>query len=140
MNLINQHKGRCNVKRNRITKSILTIALFALTVAVALSTSGAAWAKEKNLMVSSKGHPAASTIIEVTECGTLNANNSIYLVTQNLTQTGNGDCLYITGDYDTLDLQSFSVQGPGNTISTPSTGAGIHLKSGANENVIEGAN
>jgi hypothetical protein len=114
------------VKRNRITKGAVSLVLFAFTVGVGLAASGAAWAKAR------KAEAVDPT--SVTACGTLGANNTIYLVTTNLVQTGSGNCIVVTGNYDTLDLQGNDITGPGGS----STGAGILFK--GYQDVFEGSN
>src|ERR1700685_203183 len=101
---MNQDKGKRDVKRNRITKGAVSLVLFAFIVGVGLAASGAAWAKAR------KAEAVDPT--SVTACGTLSASNTIYLVTTNLVQTGSGNCIVLTGNYDTLDLQTNNITGP----------------------------
>ena len=76
---------------------------------------------------------ASSPIINISACGTLSANNTIYSVTQNINTASTGDCLLLSGNNDTLNINGFNLQGPG---ASTSTGAGIHI-TGSND-VIEG--
>jgi hypothetical protein len=100
-----------------------------LSVGLILAGSQAAWAKHH---VSSDDITPTS----VTGCGTLSGNGQIYLVTQNITQTGIqlGSCIVLSGHDNTLDLQGFNISFTG--IFT--LGAGVRV-TGA-ENVIEGSN
>jgi hypothetical protein len=103
------------------------VSVLALTIGFTLTISQAAWAAS---------HPSASQGVDptpVTACGTLSGNNTIYLVTQNINQTGTGDCIVLSGSDDTLDLQGFNVTFTGTGTSK---GAGIHIT--GSEDVIEG--
>ena len=97
----------------------------ALTVGLLLTGPQAAWAKK---------HGVSPTVTDppVTACGTLSASNTIYIVQNNLTQAGTGDCLLLSGSNDTLDLNGFTITGPGGS----STGAGLDIT--GSEDVVEG--
>lgn len=117
--------------------------LFVFTVGVALATSGNAWAKK------AKSLPAAISTVSISSCSAtaLTGTNTIYLVTQNLTEaSASATCLTLGGTGNTLSLQGFDITGPGTVadLGTPtcafagSTGNGIHVETSANEDVIEG--
>ncbi|MGC2757552.1 hypothetical protein [Candidatus Binatus sp.] len=117
--------------------------LFVFTVGVALATSGSAWAKK------AKSVPAAISTVSISACSAtaLTGTNTIYLVTQNLTEaTASATCITLGGTGNTLALQGFDITGPGTVadLGTPmcafagSTGDGIHIETSANEDVIEG--
>jgi hypothetical protein len=101
----------------------------ALTIALLLTGSQAAWAKH---------HASADEITptNVTACATLSGNGQIYLVQNNLADTtGSTPCITLSGHDDTLDLQGFSITYTGIGASTK---AGIAVT--GSENVIEGSN
>ncbi len=104
------------------------VAFLALTAALVLAGPQAAWAK--------KDHTSANAVdpTSVTACGTLSGSNTIYQLANDLTESGTGTCITMTGSNSTLDLFGYNITGPGAT----STGAGINITSAANEDVIEG--
>ena len=77
----------------------------ALTVGLLLTGPQAAWAKK---------HGVSPTVTDppVTACGTLSASNTIYIVQNNLTQAGTGDCLNLSGSNDTSGSQRLLDYGP----------------------------
>jgi hypothetical protein len=118
--------------------------LFVLTVGVGLTTSGSAWAKKasKSLAV-----PIATVTISACSSTPLTGTNTIYLVTQDLTESSaSGTCITLGGFGNTLALQGFDITGPGTVadLGTPlcsfagATGSGIHIESSAISDVIEG--
>lgn len=135
---------------NRITPKTPSVAartaalLFIFTVGVALATSGSAWAKKAS---KSLADPVATVTISACSATALTGTSTIYLVTQNLTETvAGGTCITLGGSDNTLALQGFDITGPGTVtdLGTPmcafagSTGNGIHIEGSANEDVIEG--
>jgi len=126
-----QHKGRCNMKRNRITRNSLSIALFVFAIGIALAASGPAWAKPKSAATG----PDPTTVIPCTaSTTTLSANNTVYVVSS-FTTTFTGTCIKLIGNNDLLTFSAggSTVQGPG---ATSSSGAGIDIE-GTND-VING--
>jgi len=103
-----------------------------VVVGLLLTGPHAAWAKKPS------GAPNAVDPTAVTGCGTLSASNTIYALTNNITTTGTGDCIVITGSDDTLDFAGFNVTFTG-TAGT-NTGAGLDIKSFSDQSVIEGDN
>ncbi|MGD0670617.1 MAG: hypothetical protein ABSB13_00955 [Candidatus Binatus sp.] len=106
------------------------VSFLALTVALVLTGPQAAWAK--------KHHASANAVdpTSVTACGTLSGSDTIYQLANDLTESGTGTCINMTGSNSTLDLFGYSITGPGAT----STGAGINITSAADNDVIEGFN
>ena len=108
-----------------------SLSIFALTVGLVFTGSQAAWAKKP---------PAPANAVDptsVTACGTLSGNNTIYQLTQNITTASTGNCIVLSGDNDTLNLQGYKITGPG---AGTSTGSGISITTTASTNVIEGFN
>src|ERR1019366_7090433 len=106
-----------------------SLSIFALTVGLVFTGSQAAWAKKP---------PAPANAVDptsVTACGTLSGNNTIYQLTQNITTASTGNCIVLSGDNDTLNLQGYNITGPG---AGTSTGSGISIT--GSTNVIEGFN
>lgn len=135
---------------NRITPKTPSVAartaalLFIFTIGVALATSGSAWAKKAS---KSLADPVATVTISACSATALTGTSTIYLVTQNLTETvAGGTCITLGGSDNTLALQGFDITGPGTVtdLGTPmcafagSTGNGIRIQGSANEDVIEG--
>ncbi len=106
----------------------LIAAFFGLSVGLVLMGSQVAWAKVARPFV------GAVDPTNVSGCTTLSGNGTIYLLTQNITTTGTGNCIVVSGHDDTLDLQGFNITGPGDS----SNGDGIRIT--GSENVIEGFN
>ncbi len=106
---------------NRINKA-LSMALFVLTVGVALAASGTAWAKHARPSGSEGPDPTA-----VSTCGTLNLSDTIYYLTANLTETGTGTCITLSGSHSGLNLYGYSITGPDTATSKTSAGYGIEI-------------
>jgi hypothetical protein len=101
----------------------------ALTVGLLLTGPQAAWAKNHANKSEEGPDPTA-----VTACGTLATADTIYYLTGNLTQTGNGTCITMSATGSALLLNGFNITGPG----ASSTGDGIHIT--GTSDVVEGFN
>lgn len=105
----------------------------ATALAIALLVHGAAWAGAE----ASAATTACGT--SITTCGCTITKPGTYTVTAALSSTQGltaaGDCIAIKANNAILNVQDFSVTGPG---SGTSTGAGIHVLSGASGDFIEG--
>lgn len=132
------HKNGIKVKEHTtamkaLKRGLLTTAAFILTVGLLLAGPQTAWAKKK-------GHSSANAVdpTSITSCGTLNANNTIYVLVNPIVTTGTGNCLILGGSNQTLDLNDNDITFTG----TPGTsaGAGVMITSAASEDVVEGDN
>ena len=114
------------MERN-IAKKTVSSVLFVFTLGVALTASGAAWAR---------AHKFAAGLLPLpfSACGTLVGSNTIYTLTGNITTAGTGNCIVLSGSNNTVNRKGFNITGPGGT----SNGAGIKI-TGDND-VIEGFN
>jgi len=74
----------------------------------------------------------------ITGCGTLSSDNTIYALANNITTTGTGNCIVLSGASQTLDLAGHDITFAG-TAGT-STGAGLLITNEASEDVVEGDN
>src|ERR1700730_4616776 len=83
-----QIAGGCNMERN-IAKKAASIALFALTLGVAVTASGVAWASP---------HKALVDPTSFSTCGTLSASNTIYVLTANIVTASTGNCITLSGN------------------------------------------
>jgi hypothetical protein len=117
--------GGCNMERN-IAKRTVSIALFVFTLGVALTASGAAWARAHK-------SKAGLLSLPLSACGTLIGTNTIYQLA-NITTASTGDRIVLSGSNDTLNLDEHTITGPGGS----STGAGVKI-TGATD-VVEGFN
>jgi hypothetical protein len=117
------------IKRGLLTRiAVPGVSLLAL-VGLVLSGPQAAWAKHHSDPSEDGPDPTL-----VTACGTLSASDTIYYITGNLTETGTGTCITLSGTGSALLLNGFNIIGPGAT----STGDGIHIT--GTSDVIEGFN
>src|ERR1700681_2406602 len=95
-----QIAGGSNMEGN-IAKKTVSIALFAFTLGVALTASGAAWARAHKF-------PAGLLPLPFSACGTLSLSNTIYTLTGTITTPSTGNCIVLTGSNDTLNLKGFN--------------------------------
>lgn len=122
---------------NHITPKTMSVGaraaalLFVFTVGFALATSGDAWAKRAHSVNTASGPDPTA----VTACGTLSGNDTIYHLTADLTETGTGTCITLSGTGSALLLYGYSITGPG---AATSTGYGIHIT--GTRDVVEGFN
>ncbi len=126
------------MKRNRITRKSLSIALFVFAVGSALAASGAAWAKSAKTNHTTKaGDPTPFST-----CRVLNGVNVLYSLTSNITAsvgnitgTGTSACITVKGSHNGLLLNSHTITGPG-------TGAGAYtgINIIADHTMLEGFN
>lgn len=116
---------------NRLTKTV-SISLLVFMVAVFLGPSGTAWAKHRHSVRTAAGPDPTA----VSACGTLSANNTIYYLTANLTETGDGTCITLSGSNSALLLYGWNITGPDTSSSKPSTGYGIEIT--GTMDVVEG--
>jgi hypothetical protein len=117
------------IKRGLLTRiAVPAVSLLAL-VGLVLSGPQAAWAKHHSKDSEDGPDPTA-----VSACGTLSGGDTIYYLTADLTETGTGTCITLSGTGSALLLNGFNITGPGAT----STGDGIHIT--GTSDVIEGFN
>lgn len=107
------------------------VALTALTVGLLLGGSQSAWAKAKHLASAGDVTPTL-----VTTCGTYSGNGQIYLLQNNLAQTGSSSttCITLSGHDSILDLLGHTIIFTG----TNTSGSGLNLT--GNQDVVEGDN
>jgi hypothetical protein len=96
----------------RITKKIISIALFAFIVGVAVVASRSAWARVKGLRA---GDPTTFST-----CTKLAGTNVLFELTAditatvaNITATGTSACITLQGDHNGLFLNGHTITGPG---------------------------
>ena len=85
------------------------------------------------LLLAALATPArASTVtpIAVTGCGTLSKSFGVYLVANDITRSGKGDCIIVAANSVSLNLQTYSLTGSGK-------GAGVHVLSGMTGALID---
>ncbi len=117
------------IKRGLLTRiAVPGVSLLAL-VGLVLSGPQAAWAKHHSKDSEDGPDPTA-----VTACGTLSGGDTIYYLTADLTETGTGTCITLSGTGSALLLNGHTISGPGGS----STGDGIHIT--GTSDVIEGFN
>ena len=114
------------MERN-IAKKTVSIALFVFTLGVALTASGAAWARAHKF-------GAGLLPLPFSACGTLVGSNTIYTLTGNISTASTGNCIVLSGSNNIVNLKGFNITGPGGT----SNGDGIKIT--GNNDVIEGFN
>jgi Periplasmic copper-binding protein (NosD) len=75
-------------------------------------------------------HAGKVTPIAVTSCATLSKSFGVYLVANNITNSGQGDCIIVAANSVSLNLQTYSLTGS-------RKGAGVHVLSGMTGALIE---
>jgi len=117
------------IKRGLLTRiAVPGVSLIAL-IGLVLAGPQAALAKHHSEGTEEGPDPTA-----VSACGTLSANDTIYFLTTNLTETGTGTCITLSGTGSALLLNGFNITGPGGS----STGDGIHVT--GTSDMVEGFN